>query len=72
MSRPAASHGRRDYGDNRPAENIEGEQRAEVGQRKHRTDRQIDAADNDDERLAKRDKADFARLPRRVGEARRG
>ena len=59
-----------DRGD-RPAEDVEAEERAEIGQREHRADRQIDAADDDDQRLAEHDEADLAGLPRRIGEARR-
>ena len=55
----------------RPAEYIEGEEGAEVGQREHRAHRKVDAADDDHERHAERDESDLTSLPRRVGEARR-
>ena len=57
--------------DDRPAQHVERVERAEVGQREHRSDREIDAADDHDQRLAERDEADLAGLPRGVGEARR-
>ena len=51
------------------SEHVEAEQRAEVAQREHRADRKVDAADNDDQRHAEHDKADFAGLPSGIGEA---
>ena len=60
-------HHRRD----RPAQHVEQIERAEIGQREDRADRQIDAADDDDQRQPERDEADLAGLARGVGEARR-
>ena len=57
--------------DDRPAQDVERVERAEVGQREHRSDREVDAAHDDDQRLAESDEPDLRRLPCGVGEARR-
>ncbi len=54
----------------RPAQNVERIERAEIRQREHRSDRKVDAADDYDETLAERDEADLARLTGGVRQAR--
>ena len=67
--RRAAGEGGDDHGRHRPVQHVEAEQRAEIAQREHRADRKVDAADDDDQRDAEHDKADFAGLPSGIGEA---
>src|SRR5271156_6330126 len=55
----------------RPAQNVERIEGAEIRQRKHRSDRKVDAADDHDETLAEGDEADLARLTGGVRQARR-
>src|SRR5271168_2788127 len=43
--------------DDRPAQNVERIERAEIREREHRSDRKVDAADDYDETLAERDEA---------------
>ena len=65
-----AAHQRRDdHRRHRPVQDVEAEQRAEIAQREHRSDRKVDAADDDDERHAEHDEADLAGLPPGIGEA---
>src|SRR5271166_230951 len=58
--------------DDRPGQYVERVERAEVGQREHRSDREIDPANDYDQRFTERDEADLARLTRGVRQARRG
>ena len=67
--RGAAGEGGDDHGRHRPVQHVEAEQRAEIAQREHRADREVDAADDDDQRHAEHDEADLAGLPAGVGEA---
>ena len=60
-----------DHGGHRPGEHVEQVERTEVGEREHRSDRKVDAADDDDQRHAQRDEADFSGLARGIREARR-
>ena len=67
--RRAADERRDDHGRHRPVQHVEAEQRAEIAQREYRADREVDAADDDDQRDAEHDKTDFAGLAAGIGEA---
>ena len=67
--RRARDHGGGGDRRNGPAENVQTIERAKIAQREHRADRQIDAADDDDQRHAEHDEADLAGLPRDVAQA---